>query len=85
MLALGKQLQESANKMVLSSYTEQSGSVEQNEEIAKATAHAVRELLKTQGELNATNVAIEIKGFQNPINPTHSENIINRRIEIVPM
>ena len=84
-MALGKQLQESADKMVLSSYTEQSGRIEQNENTAKAMARAVRELLKTQGERNATNVAIDIKGYENPIDPAHPENIINRRIEIVAL
>ncbi len=84
-LELGKELEKSADKMMMSAYTEQSGSEEQNEKTAKTMARAVRELMKTQGERNATNVGVDIKGFQNPIDSVNPANIINRRIEIVPL
>ena len=63
-LALGKELEKSADKMMMSSYTEQSGSEEQNEKTARAMARAVRELMKTQRERNATNVGVDIKGLE---------------------
>src|SRR6478672_923782 len=81
-LELGKQLQKSADKMMMTAYTEQSGSTEQNERIAWAMARAVRELMKTQGSRNATNVGVVIKGYQDPIDSLNPANIINRRIEI---
>lgn len=84
-LELGKALQKSADKMMMSSYTEQSGSEEQNEKTAKKMAWAVRELMKTQGERNATNVGVDIKGFRNPVDSVNPANMINRRIEIIPM
>ena len=84
-LALAKELEKSADKMMMTAYTEQSGNEEQNEKTAKAMARAVRELMKTQGERNATNVGVDIKGYQNPIDSIHPENIINRRIEIAPL
>ena len=84
-LALGKELEKSANKMMLNSYTEQSGSEEQNIKTAKEMAKAVRELMKTQGGRNATNVGVEIIGYKNPIDSINAANRINRRIEIVPL
>jgi len=84
-LALGKKLQQTADKMILSAYTEQGSSEQQNEQTAKAMAQAVRALLKTQGERNATNVAIYVMGFKNPIDSLNPANILNRRVEIVPM
>lgn len=84
-LALAKELEKSADKMMMTAYSEQSGNEEQNEKTAKAMARAVRELMKTQGERNATNVGVDIKGYQNPIDSIHPENIINRRIEIAPL
>jgi len=71
--------------MVMNAYTEQSGNPEQDEKTAQIMARAVRELMKTQGERNATNIAVYIKGFQNPIDSVNPANRVKRRIEIVPM
>ena len=84
-ISLASELQKSADKMMMTAYTEQSGNAAQDEATAKAMARAVRELMKTQGEPNATNVGVVIKGFENPIDSANAANIINRRIEIVPL
>jgi outer membrane protein OmpA-like peptidoglycan-associated protein len=84
-LTLAKYIQKSADKRMIIAYTEQSGNEEQNAIIGKAMAIAVRELMKTEGERNATNVGFEVKGYTNPVDSINPSSMVNRRIEIVPI
>lgn len=84
-LSLAKHIEKSADKMMMYVYTEQSGNAEQDSMKAWEMARAVRNLMKTQGERNATGIGIDIRGYQNPVDSANPANIINRRIEIVPL
>jgi hypothetical protein len=81
-LQIGKDLHESGNKMMMTVYTEQTGSKEKNEETGWTLGWAARALMKTQGERSAYNMGIEVKGFENPIDSANPANRVNRRIEI---
>jgi hypothetical protein len=82
-MAIGKELHQSGNKMMMHVYTEQLGSTEKNNETGWMMARAVKALMKTQGERVGYNMGVDVRGFENPIDSARPENIINRRIEIV--
>lgn len=84
-LSIGRHIHESADKMMMHVYTEQSGSVEGNAQIAKRMARAVKELTKTQGERSYYNLGVDIRGYENPVDSVNPSNVINRRIEITPL
>lgn len=84
-LSIGKRIHESADKMMMHVYTEQTGSVQGNEEIAKRMVRAVKLLTKTQGERSYYNLGVDIRGYENPVDSLNPASMANRRIVVTPL
>lgn len=83
-LSIGKRIHESADKMMMHIYTEQTGSIEGNEQVAKRMARAVKLLTKTQGERSYYNLGVDIRGYENPVDSLNPASTANRRIVVTP-
>ncbi len=85
LLSLAKEISISADRMTLTAYSEQTGSVKKNEQIASEMAYAAKRLMLLNYERIYYNVGVNIAGYANPVDSANPSSMENRRIEFTPM
>ncbi|MDB5284586.1 MAG: hypothetical protein JWO06_3661 [Bacteroidota bacterium] len=76
-----KDLSHKADRVMLSAYSEQTASKAKNEQVAFDMADAAKKYMSKYDERAYFNIGVEIRGYENPVNPTNPADIQNRRIE----
>ena len=83
LIELADSVNQNAERILLTAYTEQTGDNEKNKELANNMAVAAKDIMfKATGERVYYNVGIDARGFENPVNEKNPADLINRRIEI---
>ena len=80
---LAKEVSKNADKIMITAYSEQTGSEEGNYNVSIQMARAAKDaMLKGDVTRIFYNVGIDAKGYQNPINKNNPADPVNRRVEI---
>jgi outer membrane protein OmpA-like peptidoglycan-associated protein len=75
-----------ADRIVINAYSEQTGSEENNYEVALSMAKAAKKAMSIREAPRVYyDVGIDVKGYQNPINKNDPSDLINRRVEITDL
>ena len=83
LIELAIDITKNADRVMLTSYTEQTGSEERNINLANYMAIAAKDVMfKANNERIYYSVGIDARGFENPVNEKNPADLINRRIEI---
>ena len=83
LIELAADITKNADRVILTSYTEQTGSEEKNINLANSMAIAAKDVMfKSNNERIYYSVGIDARGFENPVNEKNPADLINRRIEI---
>ncbi len=80
--SIANDLEKTADRILVTGYSENTGNEEKNKSIAHNYAWAVKQFMRSKGARDY-NVGIEIKGYANPIITNDPANIKNRRVEII--
>ena len=79
--ALAKNLSARADRVMLTAYSEQTGSKAKNQQIAFDMADAAKKYMSAFDERAYFNIGVDVKGYENPVNAANPADIQNRRIE----
>ena len=81
LITLAQDISKNADRLTLTTYSEQTGSDEKNLQIAQEMSYAAKRVMLLNASRAYYNVGVNPVGYAKPVNPSNPADIKNRRIE----